>query len=832
MKSALKKLRKLKGRSLDELRVRGAQALAARAERLGIGARLPSDAGLARLLEAPPRGPGRADASALLEHFRRAPRAFFAAFENPDATRALLRRRFTPEADAPLLSRAARAARGRFDLLGWRDLSFGEPLDWNFEPVAGRRAPMSHWSSIPELDAEPAGDKKIIWELNRHQHFYVLGRAYWQTGDERHAETFAAHLDSWMSAHAAKLGVNWMSSLEVAFRSISWLWALHFFRESPSLTPELYARALKFLHLHGRHLETYLSTYYSPNTHLTGEALGLYYLGVALPELRRSARWRGTGRRVLLEQLARQVRPDGVYFEQASYYQRYTADIYTHFHLLARAAGEPAGEQLERPLRALCEHLRHLTAPDGTTPFYGDDDGGRLAPLDDRPPHDFRATLASAAALFARPDYKHVAGQVTEETLWLLGPAGLEDFDRLEARVPDEGSRAFPDGGYYVMRDGWAEDSNYLLLDCGPHGTDNGGHAHADALSFVLSARGRTLLVDPGTYSYTGAREMRDHFRHSASHNTLVLDGASSSVPDGPFSWGHAARAEAREWISRPRFDFFEGAHDGYQRLPDPAAHRRSVLFLKGDYFVVRDQVEARARHRFELYFHLAPDADARLEGAGNLAFVNVADDDGRPGLGLHAHGRAAGRWREEEGWVSPCYGARVPAPVRVFEAEGEGPQEFVTLMLPRAAGARAARVLHLMPGGAEAFLEVADGDVRDFLILGRAGRTVSEQRFTTDFEWTWARVGPEGRLREVILLGGGRSFRYGGEEVLKAPRPLRYAAARVSGGELLFEAEEAGGELPLIGDLVIDGGAFGLRDKLSKEGRGVAAGLEDHVRH
>ena len=33
MSDALKKLRKLKGRSLAELRVRGAQALAARAER-------------------------------------------------------------------------------------------------------------------------------------------------------------------------------------------------------------------------------------------------------------------------------------------------------------------------------------------------------------------------------------------------------------------------------------------------------------------------------------------------------------------------------------------------------------------------------------------------------------------------------------------------------------------------------------------------------------------------------------------------------------------------------------------------------------------------------
>ncbi|HEV3467917.1 MAG TPA: alginate lyase family protein [Pyrinomonadaceae bacterium] len=812
-------MRKLKGRSLDELRVRGAQALAARAERLGLGARLPDDAGLARLLVAAPRGPGRTDAAGLLEHFRRAPRPFFDAFADPEATRAELRRRFARDGAASLLERAARLAEGRFDLLGLRDLSFGDPVDWNFEPVSGKRAPMRHWSRIGELDADLTGDKKIIWELNRHQHFFTLGRAYWHTGDERHARTFAAHLASWMGQHPPKRGVNWMSSLEVAFRSVSWLWALHLFKHSPHLSPELYAGALKYLYLHGRHLETYLSTYFSPNTHLTGEALGLFYLGTCLPELARAARWREAGRRVLCEQLARQVRPDGVYFEQASYYQRYTADFYTHFLLLARAAGEEPGDELKVTLAALCDHLLYLTAPDGTTPFYGDDDGGRLAPLDDRPAADFRATLATAAAVFARADYKHVAGPASEETLWLAGRAGLEAYDALAARPPAETSRAFGDGGYYVLRDGWAADSNYLLLDCGPHGAGGGGHAHADALSFSLAARGRTLLVDPGTYSYTGSREMRDHFRHSASHNTLVVDGASSSLPDGPFSWAHAARCEARGWLSRPRFDFFDGAHDGYARLPDPVTHRRSVLFLKGDYFVVRDRAEARGRHRFELYFHLAPDASPRLEGGGRPAPVSVAAD-GRPGLELHAHGRG-GRWRLEEGWVSPCYGARVAAPVAVFEAEGEGPQEFVTVLVPRAAGAPAARVLSLAPGAAAHFLEVADGDTRDFLILSPPGRLVSEQRFTTDFEWTWARLSAEGDLRELILVGGGRRFAYGAHEVLSSPRPLRYAAARAAGGELIFEAEPEGGESPA--GLVIDGGAFGLRDKLSKEGRGAA---------
>ena len=810
MNQLLHKLKRLKGFGADELRVRAGQFVAARSERLGMGARLPTDAGLASLIDDAPRGPERKDAASLLEHFRRAPRPFFAAFHDPLATCEALRRLFASENEAAILARARRVAEGRFDLLGFRDLSFGDPIDWNFEPMAGKRAPLTHWSRISELDGDTTGDKKIIWELNRHQHFFTLGRAYWYTGDEQHARVFTAHLASWMSAHPTKGGVNWMSSLEVAFRAISWLWALHFFKHSPHLAPELFARALKYLYLHGRHIETYLSTYFSPNTHLTGEALGLYYLGTVLPELRCAARWREKGRSILLEQLARQVGADGVYFEQASYYQRYTADFYAHFLLLARAAGESLDAKLGPWLTALSDHLMHIAAPDGITPFYGDDDGGRLAPLDEHAAADFRATLSTAAAVFARPDYKHAAGRVAEDTLWLTGRGGVESFDALNARPPDETSRAFKLGGYYVMRDGWTRDANYLLIDCGPHGAEGGGHAHADALSIVLAARGRTLLVDPGTYSYTGSREMREYFRHSAAHNTLVVDGESSSITAGPFRWSHTARCVAREWLARARFDFFEGAHDGYARLLDPVTHRRSVLFIKGDYFIVRDAAEGRARHRAELYFHLARGADPRIEGEGSEAHVGIGACEAGAGLDLHVHG-AAGNWRLEEGWISPCYGERMRAPVCVFAAEGEGVQEFVTVVVPRAGGEERTRVASLEPGGAPHFLEIAGRDVQDYLLLGRAGELVAEQRFVTDFAWTWARAAPDGTLREVILIGGGRRFAYAGCEVLVAPNALRYASVRLLEGELHLEAAAADGDTH-VGELIVDGVAFGLQ--------------------
>ncbi|HEX8116201.1 MAG TPA: hypothetical protein VF521_02945, partial [Pyrinomonadaceae bacterium] len=232
----------------------------------------------------------------------------------------------------------------------------------------------------------------------------------------------------------------------------------------------------------------------------------------------------------------------------------------------------------------------------------------------------------------------------------------------------------------------------------------------------------------------------------------------------------------------------------------------RSVLFIKGDYFVIRDETDARARHRYELRFHFAA-------GVGDASTSGVE-------LHAHAHG---GRWRTEDDWVSPCYGSRVAAPVRTFEVEGEGPQDFLTVVLPRAAGVEATRVLNLEQEGVAHFLEVVTNEVRDFLIVGRAGQHVAAGRFTTDFAWTWARLTSDGVLKEVVLVGGGTRFGHDGRELLSSPRRLRFAVARADAGRLEFESEPGGFD-EQNGDSVNVDGALKRRDKLSKEGRGRAA--------
>ena len=763
--------KKIKELRFNEMRVRSAQKLSALAERRGWSslAKLPADAELS------------------LEHFRsRTAPKFFASFAEQNATVEQLRARW-PDSEREIIERANRIMEGQFDLLGFSGLSFGQPIDWHLEPIAGKRTPLIHWTRLDYLDAEIAGDKKIVWELNRHQYFATLGQAYWLTGDERYAQTFALHLESWMDQNPPKLGINWASSLEIAFRSISWLWAFYFFKNSPSLSPLTFERALRFLYLHGRHLETYLSTYFSPNTHLTGEALGLYYLGLLLPEFKDSDRWRQTGSRILLEQLPIHVRPDGVYFEQSSYYHRYTTDFFTHFLILSQANGEVISAEVEDKLQALLDHLMYITRPDGTTPLFGDDDGGRLVMLARRRANDFRDTLSTGAVLFGRTDYKFVAAEPFEETLWLLGTTGMQSLDRIVAAEPKKRSVAFESGGYYVMRDDWTPKANYLLFDCGPHGQANCGHAHADALAFELAANGRTLLVDPGTYTYTGTKELRDWFRSSAAHNTLTVEGRSSSVSAGPFSWKTIAGSECLAWISRDRFDYVAGTHDGYVSLPQPATHERSILFLKHDYWIVRDRLRSVAERNVDLWFHFDPTSDPLIEAATKQnAFI--AEATGSIGLDLHAFAQSA-RWRREDGWASHCYAEKDPARVYVLSALLGDACSVVSLMLPRAGQTRW-RVSEIEAIGGQAF-EVVNENWLDIVMI-RERERIETARLASDFEWTWARFSRDNpSVPEELVLIGGKTLQFQHHQVLQARQPINYLAARRVDGQFQVDTDD-----------------------------------------
>src|ERR1700681_725981 len=274
---------------------------------------------------------------------------FFSAREISE--RAELLRKHLPDEVDEILREADEICGHRFRLLGYEHLEFtldrggdnfgGDNLndiDWHLDPVHGKRAPLDPWFQIPFLDFAVVGDHKVTWELNRHQHLVTLAKARLLSGDEKYSRELIAQWRSWITANPYPLGINWGSTLEVAFRSLSWIWVDQLLAGAAECA-EFRAEMAPALAFHGRYIERYLSTFFSPNTHLLGEAVALFFLGTLYPQMPRAAHWKESGWEIVLREAERQVRSDGVYFEQSLYYHVYALDFFLYARILGARNG-------------------------------------------------------------------------------------------------------------------------------------------------------------------------------------------------------------------------------------------------------------------------------------------------------------------------------------------------------------------------------------------------------------------------------------------------------------------------------------------------------------
>ncbi|MCU0636775.1 MAG: hypothetical protein MUE41_18045, partial [Gemmatimonadaceae bacterium] len=179
--------------------------------------------------------------------------------------------------------------------------------------------------------------------------------------DDRYPAAAAELADHWLATNPPKQGMHWTSALELAFRCLAWSHAVPLLADSAFATRDRLARVAESVLVQMDHVAWNLSTWFSPNTHLTGEALALYVTGCAWPALPGAHDRRALGWRVLTEELLRQLRPDGSYFEQTLWYQGYTIDFYAEAIRWAAAMDDaipPAQPSPSRMARCSCREPR------------------------------------------------------------------------------------------------------------------------------------------------------------------------------------------------------------------------------------------------------------------------------------------------------------------------------------------------------------------------------------------------------------------------------------------------------------------------------------------
>jgi hypothetical protein len=483
------------------------------------------------------------------------------------------------------------------------------------------------------------------WRLEWVKFYYGLDLAwaFRETGEHRFQQTWERLVRSWIR----QVPVSADPSDVVGRRIQNWIYAWSGFAAGDrfeGLGDGTSGVLLESLGAQVAHLRAHLTR---ERNHRTLELYALFIAALALPALDPNGDLLSFAVEELHRNLLQDMGPDGVHRERSTHYHHVVLRSFLGARENARRFGLQFRSEFDERLARACDFSVHVHRPDGSIPALSDSDCGSYLDL-----------LALAADLFERPDWLYVATR---------GQHG---------QAPARTSASFPIGGYFVQRSGWGGAASsgaerFLVFDCGPLG--DGGHGHYDALS-VEMASGRPLVIDPGRFTYCDdPPHWRRWFKSTAAHNTVTVDGLDQTPYYRGKPKGGTAQARLVQRLTARGLDVLCG------EVTSPAydvIHRRRILFVGGEYWIVHDTLAASQPHRYVLRFHLAPGA------AGRAARTSVDAGAVRaPGLGL----LVAPPWPVaiEYGWVSGSYGMKEPAPVVVATADGVECADFFSLLVP-----------------------------------------------------------------------------------------------------------------------------------------------------
>jgi uncharacterized heparinase superfamily protein len=513
------------------------------------------------------------------------------------------------------------------------------------------------WTTNPSDDLE--------WHILLHKFYYGvgLGMAFERSGEQRYAQKWAQLVDSWI----AQTPVGFIAADVTGRRVQNWIYAYHYFvlrGRDAGFERAFHRRLLDSIH---EQVEFLCANLAPARNHRTLELYAIFLAGVAFPEMRSAARWRAFALKLLVENMRTDLLPDGVQCELSTDYHHLVLKNYLNVRRLAKLNGIQVPYEMDEHLLRALEFSVHAHKPDGIVPSLSDGDAC-----------SFRELLMQGYELYGRPQMLYVATGGARGT------------------APARRSVLFPDSGYAIVRSGWGSaaepfaDAQYLILDCGPLGAGN--HGHFDCLSFELAAFGRSLVVDPGRYTYSEAGETnwRVAFRGTAYHNTVTVDGRNQTryVPTtlkeasrhaiGSLRHkvaGPAPEASVEAFVSGRNVDYVHGIARSHEY---DAVHERRILFVGGEYWIVSDALHAQSPHRYDLRFHLGEHAWQRVGAAHDddtLRYVS-------PHLLLAQPADPCTQTQVEEAFVSYRYGEKHAAPVLRFTREGEA-AAFHTVLAP-----------------------------------------------------------------------------------------------------------------------------------------------------
>ena len=499
----------------------------------------------------------------------------------------------------------------------------------------------------------PEDDIEWAWALNRHYPTRDLLEAYLKTGNSKYAQYINQFTKDWIISSwpypAVKSTTAMWRGLEVSFRVKTWSRIFFELWNTNLISPATQLLILSSLPDHTH----YARNFHAQGNWLTMEISGLATVASSWPEFKESKAWMDYSIETMVASMKEQIYPDGVQTELTSSYHFVALSNFKLFADICHKNNVQLPEYYTKTLESMWNYLALSIRPDGFGLLNNDADQMYN-----------RENILEAAQSYNRADWTYIASNAQNGTAPITGPSFI-----------------FPYAGQLISRSGYDANAQYSFFDIGPWGT---GHQHNDKLHLSVFAYGRDFLVDGGRFAYRGevANKFRKYATGSASHNVILVDGKGQA--DGP-KLTEDPLAEDLYKISKD-FDYGSGIFDQFSGVEGQFSHTRSMVYVRGKFWVVADRLTTDRPRQIETLWHWHP---ANQVQVGKSGITSTANDRGN--LAIIPVGAADWKITQVkgqetpsiQGWYSKEYNTFEPNPTTIYSRQLKSNDTFVWILWP-----------------------------------------------------------------------------------------------------------------------------------------------------
>lgn len=508
------------------------------------------------------------------------------------------------------------------------------------------------------------------------------------------------------------------------------------------------------------------------------EAYGM--AAMFLPEFSVSQELILSSKSVMENLVRRSYFADGAYIEATDGYSTSVMSSFTEYWKKLKMYGLDYSEEVQQRLYKAAVYNSLLIAPYGIGIAWGDN--GKT-----------NSNLTPKNELFydLMPD---------EEFLFIntYGRKGV---------MPKWTSRLYEGPMYALMRSDWTDDAMFTLMDS----SGFGGHGHADTNSMTVNAFRRSFLIDPGYYNYDNASPIRRYMISTRAHNTVEVDNTSQNYllrTDNIDTAEAEKRGKKHNWVTNGAYDFFSvtsGAYDSidpetYEHV-DGVKHRRSVVMLKPDFWIVSDLLtppENETAHTYRQLWHMSAASNMGTDTEKNLIYSDFSS-----GANMKIVSADTGASLVKEmGYDTFSWGVAEEAPYAYYmKQDVTGKETFDTVLFPyKTEGDVSVERIDLgvptYDATAMKITSTVDGTTNNTYYMldydHEAGATHTFGQYETDAELALVRENADGTVAEAIINGGSYIKNASGKVVLKASETVGNLSFEQEGSSIKLQADDA----------------------------------------